>query len=482
MRILGPAVFALACASFFLFSYNSGYGYDALENLVIGRSLLDGYAHYDFIPSRSFGMYSLVAAALAVTKLDGHVFSSAFVTALFAAYVAATHWVVRRSFDRTTAWIAASLVALAAAFMEMNFLIAEGPLLLAALFGYDAMLKPSARPALADLWAGFLFGVGLAFKTVAVFYVFGACACVVVAGLLARTLLASVARAVRIGLGALLWIIGPAAYFAAVGRLHEHLEWTYVFPALHYPSNTAYLGKLLIKTSFFIVLFAAALVGSAGSKRLRPLVYRNHAAVLALVLGLAAALALLKQQASHYMFPAAGFLAIFIAHVARTWLGEHAVSMRAVGSFAAVAALAATSLVLYRPSALERFTKIADYSHEQPVAEAIRARVPPGRSPFFLEDSLILYWIAHRYPESSFLKIDVQELYVMAREPDVLDRVFASPRLALVSFDPKSGLGVSDGRFNEAAAAPLARIRAVVERRFERALIFAGYDVFWTPR
>ncbi|WP_232325933.1 hypothetical protein [Spirosoma montaniterrae] len=45
-------------AIFFLFSYNSGYGYDAYEYLIIARTLDQGYQLYDFIPSKSYLLYS----------------------------------------------------------------------------------------------------------------------------------------------------------------------------------------------------------------------------------------------------------------------------------------------------------------------------------------------------------------------------------------------------------------------------------------
>ena len=201
---------------------------------------------------------------------------------MFASYVGVTYWVVAQSFDRPTAWIAATLVAAAATFMEMNFLLSEGPVLLCGLFGYHALLRRSVRPAWADVGAGFLIGAGLVFKSVAAFYVIGACAYLLAQGFAARTPIRGLARSVRVGLGAVVWVIGPAAYFAATGRLHAHLEWTYIFPALYYPGNTVFLGKLLIKTSFFLVLLAVAVACSVISGRIRNAVFHNEAATLAL--------------------------------------------------------------------------------------------------------------------------------------------------------------------------------------------------------
>ena len=103
---------------------------------------------------------------------------------------------------------------------------------------------------------------GSCLRAVAAFYVIGACAYLFAQGFAARTPIEDLLVPRASVRGAVVWVIGPAAYFTATGRLHAHLEWTYVFPALYYPSNTVFLGKLLIKTSFFLALLAAAVACS----------------------------------------------------------------------------------------------------------------------------------------------------------------------------------------------------------------------------
>jgi hypothetical protein len=53
---------AFAAGSFALCAYNSGYGYDALENLLLAQSLTQGGRFYDLIPSRPCGLYFLLYA------------------------------------------------------------------------------------------------------------------------------------------------------------------------------------------------------------------------------------------------------------------------------------------------------------------------------------------------------------------------------------------------------------------------------------
>src|SRR6267378_667276 len=73
-----------AVALFFVFTYNSGYGYDALEYLVIGRALAHGQRFYSLIPSKSPGIYYLVAAILTFKVPANHYTVSALITLLFA--------------------------------------------------------------------------------------------------------------------------------------------------------------------------------------------------------------------------------------------------------------------------------------------------------------------------------------------------------------------------------------------------------------
>ena len=110
-----------------------------------------------------------------------------------------------------------------------------------------------------------------------------------------------------------------------------------------------------VKLLWFDLLVFVAL-GLSLTRAVRLEVYRNPAAVLALCLGGCSLLALLKTQASHYVFPAAGFLLMFSVHVFARCLA-HRVRFRPTPRVWATAGIAAAlliggSAVLYQPGAM----------------------------------------------------------------------------------------------------------------------------------
>jgi hypothetical protein len=102
------AIFLLSGSGvFFLFSYNSGYGYDALEYLVIGRLLGQGMSLYDFMPSKSFGIYYLVKWLTTAGMPLGHLTLSLVIMVIFALCVSSVWFVVNRLSSARAALVAA---------------------------------------------------------------------------------------------------------------------------------------------------------------------------------------------------------------------------------------------------------------------------------------------------------------------------------------------------------------------------------------
>lgn len=426
---------ALLCGAFFVYARNSGYGYDALEYLVIGRSLVDGYSFYDFIPSKSCGLYYVTAFFLRIGWPATHAGVAALVTLLFALAVGLTFAVVRRSCGPRAAPAASALVALCAVFMEMNYLEPEMPVYLfgllafAMLLGAEAPRRRALLLALSGLWIGF----GVSFKTVAAFY-YPAALLFAVTGPAPRARWRD-ASLLTAGLAAGLLV--PLVYFGLSGRLGPHLRWTYVFPLLHRPADTFWLPKLFTKLLWLPVLLVITVAVSL-RPALRDRVYGSRANVLALLMGLAALAALLKQQASHYVFPGAAFLSIFTA---AAWCevlprGRRLPPAAAAAALVLGAALVA-SVALYRPAALRRFAGWKNFAAEEDaVAAAIREGVPPEKNALLFRKSTLLYWITHRYPNVPLLKTDVQETYYLRNHPGVLQEALRDPDLLLVEYDP----------------------------------------------
>src|SRR6266498_1174472 len=160
----------------YVFTYNSGYGYDAVEYLVISRALAHGQRFYSLIPSKSPGIYYVVAAVLRGGLPANHYAVSALITMFFAATLVGTWVAVRRILGYRIAFISTLLVAACAAFMELNFLEPEGAVYLSGLAAFVLVLQSLRTAKLLPLFAaGFFLAVGFQFKAVAAFYLLGIC-------------------------------------------------------------------------------------------------------------------------------------------------------------------------------------------------------------------------------------------------------------------------------------------------------------------
>jgi hypothetical protein len=165
-------------------------------------------------------------------------------------------------------------------------------------------------------------------------------------------------------------------------------------------------------------------------------------------MGLAALIALLKQQASHYVFLAAGMLAIPLARVLAIGLqdaGLHGsrrlMAVASMGIFAVI-----VSILLYNPLAARRFLKVAGYDSEGGVREWIQNAVRPEERILAFRSGSSLYWISHRYPSVPFVSMDVQTSYILRRTPGLLAKALEDPRTVLVEF-PGQDTWTRDRRF-----------------------------------
>ena len=452
MKRLSLFILFLAAAGLFsLFSYNSGYGYDALEYLVIGRSLLDGYRLYDFIPSKSWGLYGLTAAFLSTGVSNSHLLVAAITSLILIIVVCVTYGVTRHTHGSGVAVASSLLVVLCSVFMEMNYLEPEGLVAVCGLAAFLCIGRAGPHRCNGRFLLGGLFvGMGFAFKSVAAFYFLAILVFILVQELRnpARSAWRFLSRELLVTAGLMLALVAPLVYFGLTGRLTPHVEWTYLFPLLERPAESVWLSKLFTKLLWFDVLVVAALAMSL-RRGVRERVYSQPDSVLALLMGLLSLLALLKQQASHYVFPGAVFLSIFIADVFKESLPlERIRAHRRVllAVLSALAVLVCGSAWLYNARALQRLIGLRSYSNEIAVTQFIQERVPAGRNAIFFKNSVLLYWLSHRYPNTPYLKMDVQETYALENAPDTLVRALSDPNLALVECDPK-WIGIQDQGF-----------------------------------
>jgi len=296
---LSISFLCLTTIPFFLQAYNAGYGFDQLEYLIIGRSLNDGYSLYDFIPSKSFGIYAFTSLTyfLGITE-DSRVGLALVITAIYLSLVFTTYAVIREQRgDPFAAIIASALVGLSAIFMELNFLQPTSFVYLFALIGFRYLVKARTTGSMLEAsLSGLFFAMSFHFKSVALFYIIAIVAWFSPKVWSFRTwklnqralkILASFMLAFMFG------FLLPLIYFAATGRAKPYLFWTLLYPALYYPAHQVWLNKLLIKEAWFIVLLAAGIYASLQPKN-RNRVYAEDLGSLSLCLGAFSLLALLK--------------------------------------------------------------------------------------------------------------------------------------------------------------------------------------------
>ena len=433
---MAAALLPLA-AIFYIYAYNSGYGYDACEYLVIGRSLLEGFRISTFILSKGWAMYATTALALAAIPAPDHTWIALVITVWFALAVAGAWWVGGKLFGPAVATWSALLVAVCAFFMEMNFLEPEIPVYLSGLLAVYALESGAGeRRALRCFLAGLSLGIGFAFKTVAMFYL----AAVFAHLLLTRNRLPAGARlrsAIWVALGFAFAVAVPACYFAATGQLRHHILWSFVFPLLHYPANTFWLRKLYTKLLwFFVLLLGVSLLFLTAP--LRRGLFGNSRVVLVLWMGSVSLLSLFKNQASHYVFPGAAFLSFFMAQTLVCWWNLKA-GRRAMPAWIPMAAAIplVLSAWLYSPAAFARLIQLRDFSAEDRLAARLQSLALPGDRVLFLQDGMFHYWLANRYPNVPFMHTDVQITYLLFLQPELLTGALDDPRLKLVEFDPQ---------------------------------------------
>ncbi len=480
--------FFLVCALFYVFAYNSGYGYDSLEYLVIGRALAHGQPFYSLIPSKSPAIYYFIATFSSLGLPLNHYTVSGLITLFFAAIVLAVWFAVRRCLGNEIAIASVVLVAACAVFMEMNFLEPEAGVFLCGLGAFVLVLRSLGTNKLLPMFfAGLLLAVGFQFKSVAAFYLVG-----IGCFLIFKTLRhhKSVAHFMKFGLvivaGFLMGGSIPVLAFDAAGNLSEYWTWTIEFPLLHYPSNTFWLDKLFTKLLWFHLLLIVSLI-CALVMRSRRAVWNNSAVTLAFFMGLASYIALLKTQASHYCFPGAAFFCVFISAIMLTARKKKpsllAFRVRHIAAAAMVSLIVGASAIAYRPQALTRFAGWRSFEQEALLGMQIREQVKPGEKGLFVKNGTLLYWVSGVQPAARFINFDVQTTYFLNRSPTALMDGLQDESTALVEFDSLDP-GYEDASFSDAASRLrlLTDFQRLLEERFRPAAISSPPYRFWVRK
>ena len=462
---------AFFCPVFFLFVYNSGYGYDACEYLIIARSLDRGHELYDFIPTKSYLLYSSTNVLLNLLGGYNHISVSALIT-LLAAGVLVSTWCAARLFSERAAQVAVGVTAVGCFFMEMNFLEPESWIAIFGLNAFTLVSSANNRSWWRWLGAGILLGLAMCFKSVAAFYVAGFGAFIGLLWLAGRlTFWPMVGRGMLVLLGFVIPLLLSAWYFYATGRLEEHLEWTYIYPFGGYPSHTVFLDKFLIKLGWLLLLLLISFV-LVWQRPYRNLYQKTPALWLALLLAAFASIAMLKTQASHYFFPTAVFLALHLGFLADQWLKNQSrqrqgTPRRLLLGGALAGLLVIVSLFLYRPNAIKRLISVVDYGGEQQVGEFIRQLAGPTGKVLLIDNAMSLYYLSDREPNVPFITTEMQTTHYIKSHPDTYGQALADTNLKLVIFGNRSSIIDDSTAINQPANAyALRQLRAGLNEHF----------------
>ena len=467
-------ILALFCPLFFLFTYNSGYGYDAYEYLIIARTLNEGYALYDFIPSKSYLLYASTNVLLNLLGGYNHTSVSALIT-LLATGVLVSAWRAARIFSERAALLTVVLTAVSCFFMEMNFLEPESWIAIFGLNAFALVAHTDGKSPWRWLSAGLLLGIAMCFKSVAAFYVIGFGAFILVLALTGRlTFWPMVGRGMGVLAGFLAPLLLSALYFYATDRLDDHLEWTYIYPFGGYPAHTLFLTKFLIKISWLLLLLALSVI-LVVQRPYRTLYQQTPAIWLAVLLAVFSCVPMLKTQASHYFFQAAVFFCLHLAFLADQWLKSYESRHQNVpyrlllaggGGFGLLLLI---SLLLYRPQTIKRFTTLADYKDEEQAGAFIREKAGANGHVLLFDNAMPLYYLSDREPNVPFIFTEMQTTHYITNHPNTYQRALADTSLKFVVFGNRASLIDDSTALHEPAnKRAIQQVRAGLQKDFVR--------------
>ncbi|WP_435355281.1 glycosyltransferase family 39 protein [Emticicia sp. SJ17W-69] len=418
---------------FGLFAYNSDFGYDALEYLVIGRSMNDGYEMYDFIPSKSWLWYVFVQHAINLLGGDfTHFQVTLLITLLFSSIGISTFYVVDKiSKNQKTAFVATFLTLLSCFFMEMNFLEPEAPIAVLAIWSCFFLSRNTNTY---WLFGGILLGIAMCFKSIAMFYVAGA-------GfyLLYECFIIRQSNFWQITQKGTLFILGftiplglSLLYFYSINRLEQHIYWSYIYPFGSYPAHTIFLKKLLTKTFWLLLLtFFSLLLAFYHRKHF----FTNFVFSLSVFLGIFSLTSLLKSQASHYLFPAAPFFSIIIAMVYSYYSDIFAKKIKQIYLFVgSLALLVAIITFISRPDVIKRLFHVNDFAIDKTYNHTVNRYLKKGDKALLIDFGSLFYFHSHVYPNVPFINTEMQTSDYIKRHVNVYEKSLQDTSLKLVIF------------------------------------------------
>jgi hypothetical protein len=420
---------------FGLFSYNSGFGYDALEYLVIGRSLNDAYQIYDFIPSKSWLWYVFVQIGINILGGDYTHFQVTFLIVIeFIGIGISSYIVVNRLTKSTkTAFITALLSLISCFFMEINFLEPEAPIAILAIWSLYFLSKNKNSD-----WfiGGVLLGIAMTFKSIAMFYVAGAGLYLFYECFFIKksTFWQITKKGTLILVGFAVPLLLSILYFYQLNRLEQHIYWSYIYPFGSYPAHTLFLKKLIVKTFWFILLSIISICLAFNVKD-KSKYWSNSTFMISLFFGIFSLTSLMKSQASHYFYPAAPFFSVVIAMVYAHYSKIYEQKLNRIYlAFTFLSVLVLVITFITRREVIQRLLIIDDFAIEKTYESTINRNLKAGDKALLIDFGSLFYFHSYRYPNVPFINTEMQTSDYIKTHTDVYEKSLQDTTLKLVLF------------------------------------------------
>jgi hypothetical protein len=420
---------------FGLFCYNSGFGYDALEYLVIGRSLNDAYQIYDFIPSKSWLWYVFVQIGINILGGDYTHFQVTFLIVIeFIGIGISSYIVVNRLTKSTkTAFITALLSLISCFFMEINFLEPEAPIAILAIWSLYFLSKNKNSD-----WfiGGVLLGIAMTFKSIAMFYVAGAGLYLFYECFFIKksTFWQITKKGTLILVGFAVPLLLSILYFYQLNRLEQHIYWSYIYPFGSYPAHTLFLKKLIVKTFWFILLSIISICLAFNVKD-KSKYWSNSTFMISLFFGIFSLTSLMKSQASHYFYPAAPFFSVVIAMVYAHYSKIYEQKLNRIYlAFTFLSVLVLVITFITRREVIQRLLIIDDFAIEKTYESTINRNLKAGDKALLIDFGSLFYFHSYRYPNVPFINTEMQTSDYIKTHTDVYEKSLQDTTLKLVLF------------------------------------------------
>jgi len=400
---------------FFVFSHNSSIGYDAYEYLLIGRYLSEGGSLYDYWPSKSPGIYYFISVLSWSGLSFNHIQVALLLSVLF--YITALILLYYyRNYSAESKYLLICFLAFIYFFTEMNFIQPDQFVIIFSVI--SSFLFSKSLDQISDgvinykslFTAGVFLSFAMLFKTTAIFVGLGFfiyALYLAIKNCLNAKLIVNSASAFIFGFASVFMV--ASAYFWSTGEFADFINWTFLYPMNAYPAHTLYLDRVYTKLLGLNLLYIASLFIFV--RKILNSFFLSQRSWLFLCVSLSAMLIVFKTQAPHYFTLSYVFMLLMFVESNKTLQ----INRNNLMVVLIIGLLAISSILMYRPSALNRLIEFKSYDYEeQGVVNLIKKNTTEKDLVLFISsDDTKLYWLTNRMPPRPLLSTDVKHGWLM---------------------------------------------------------------------